>query len=193
MSQDDTAPIDLTKADPITRPIPVVTAQSVVPAAQPVPAAAPPGYGVTAPPAGGWAPQPTATAWAAPQVQTDQRPASAAVLVIAWIAAAFSVGYMLPWAIAASRGRSNQAAIGVLNLFLGWSFVGWVAALVMACQAHSVRVFAPVNVMVATQYVSPGYGPGQQPQPTPAGWYPSPAGYGQEYWDGRAWTGHRAP
>ncbi|ROS30378.1 superinfection immunity protein [Cellulomonas sp. PhB150] len=198
MSSDDdrTAPIDLTKSDPVTRPIPVVAGRSVVPAAPPAQhgPAVEPGYGVaTAPPPGAWGPQPSATAWAGPQVQTDQRPASAAVLIIAWVGAAFTVGYMLPWAIAATRGRSNQAAIGLLNLFLGWSFIGWVAALVMACQSHSVRVLAPVNVMVATQYVPPGYPTGQQPAPAPAGWYASPAGYGQEYWDGRAWTGHRAP
>lgn len=189
MSHDDdrTAPIDLTKADTVTRPIPVVTERSVVPAVPNRPAqTVEPGYGVAAgPPPGGWGAAPTVSAWTGPQVQTDQRPASAAVLIIAWVGAAFTVGYLLPWAIAATRGRSNQAAIGVLNLFLGWSFIGWVAALVMACQSHSVRVFAPVNVMVATQHVAPGH--------APAGWYASPAGYGHEYWDGRAWTGHRAP
>src|SRR6478672_4750639 len=30
--------------------------------------------------------------------------------------------------------------------------------------------------------------------PTPAGWYPDPDGSGgQRYWDGSAWTEHRAP
>ena len=27
----------------------------------------------------------------------------------------------------------------------------------------------------------------------PAGWYPSPSGYGQQHWDGTAWTGYHAP
>lgn len=195
VNQDDdrTVPIDFTKADPSTRPIPVVADRSVVPAAPQVAPAGWPGPGPTS-----WtAPQPY------PQLQTDQRPASAAVLVIAWVSAAITFGYMLPWAIAATRGRSNQAAIGVVNLLLGWSFIGWVAALVMACQAHATRTMMPVNVVVATQYVAPqpGYAaPGHptQPYPTPpappaAGWYPSPAGAGQEYWDGHTWTGHRAP
>jgi Superinfection immunity protein len=59
-------------------------------------------------------------------------------LWIAWIAALLTLTYMLPWAIAVTRGKSNAGAIGWLNLLLGWSLVGWVAALVMACTAHQV-------------------------------------------------------
>lgn len=55
------------------------------------------------------------------------------VVVIAWLVAILSVGYMLPWAIAASRSMPNQAAIGLLNLLLGWTVIGWIIALVMAC------------------------------------------------------------
>jgi hypothetical protein len=55
---------------------------------------------------------------------------------VAWICTVLTLGYMLPWAIAAQRGKSNQAAIGVLTLLLGWTVVGWVVALVMACGAH---------------------------------------------------------
>ena len=38
--------------------------------------------------------------------------------------------YLLPAFIAAVRRRPNTAAILVLNLFLGWTFIGWVGALV---------------------------------------------------------------
>lgn len=54
----------------------------------------------------------------------------------AWIIAIITVGYMLPWAIAATRGKSNSGAIGWLNLLLGWSVIGWIIALVMACGPH---------------------------------------------------------
>ncbi len=54
----------------------------------------------------------------------------------AWIIAIITLGYMLPWAIAATRGKSNSGAIGWLNLLLGWSVIGWIIALVMACGAH---------------------------------------------------------
>jgi hypothetical protein len=32
--------------------------------------------------------------------------------------------YFLPFFVAAMRGHQNTAAIFILNLFLGWSFVG---------------------------------------------------------------------
>jgi len=38
--------------------------------------------------------------------------------------------YFLPTIIAALRGKSNTAAIFALNLFLGWTLIGWVISLV---------------------------------------------------------------
>jgi len=138
---------------------------------QPHPAAAAPG---------------TATMGTTPvRTVTDQRQPSGAVMAIAWVLTVLTLGYLLPWAIAATRGRSNQGAIAVLNIFLGWSFVGWVVSLVMACQAHSVSVAPTANVLVVNQ-------PPVQPSLPPAGWYPAPYGYGRQYWDGAAWTSHRA-
>jgi len=40
--------------------------------------------------------------------------------------------YFLPTIIARSRGHHNTMAVFVLNLFLGWTFVGWVVAMVWA-------------------------------------------------------------
>ena len=56
--------------------------------------------------------------------------------VVSWIVTILSAGYMLPWAIAATRGKSNTGAIFWLNLLLGWTVLGWVIALVMSCTAH---------------------------------------------------------
>lgn len=127
---------------------------------------------------------------------TDQRAVSGAVVAIAWVSAVLTFAYMLPWAIAVTRGRSNMAAIGVLNLLLGWSVIGWIAALVMACQAHApVLGMTPINVVLAQQF-PPAQFAGPVPPVTPhpaAGWYPSPEGEGLQYWDGHGWTGHRAP
>lgn len=47
------------------------------------------------------------------------------------IAVATLVPYFLPTFIGAKK--RNAKAIAVLNLFLGWTFVGWVVALVWAC------------------------------------------------------------
>ena len=46
--------------------------------------------------------------------------------------AVFIALYFLPGFVAAMRGHHNVAAIVVLNLFLGWTLVGWVVALVWA-------------------------------------------------------------
>lgn len=38
--------------------------------------------------------------------------------------------YFVPAFIAFRRGHRNRGAILALNLFLGWTFLGWVAAIV---------------------------------------------------------------
>ncbi len=100
-------------------------------------------------------------------VVTDRRDSSAQA-VIAWILTVLTFGYFLPWAVAATRGRSNAGAIGLLNFFLGWTLVGWIAALVMACASHQVLAAGSVtNVMHTAIYPVP---PVYQPQPPP--WQP---------------------
>jgi len=46
--------------------------------------------------------------------------------------------YFLPAIIAAVRGKRDTLAIFLLNLFLGWTFVGWIVALVWAVKADPV-------------------------------------------------------
>jgi hypothetical protein len=53
-----------------------------------------------------------------------------AFLVLLAIAA-----YFIPTVIAAVRSHHNAGAICVLNLLLGWTVLGWVAAIVWACTA----------------------------------------------------------
>lgn len=40
--------------------------------------------------------------------------------------------YLLPTFVALQRKHVNTTAICVLNILVGWSFIGWVAALVWA-------------------------------------------------------------
>ena len=40
--------------------------------------------------------------------------------------------YLLPTWIALSRHKRNTASIAVLNVFLGWTAIGWVVALIWA-------------------------------------------------------------
>jgi hypothetical protein len=101
-------------------------------------------------------------------------------IAVAWVLTAVTLGYMLPWAIAATRRKSNSVAIAVLTALTGWSVVGWFVALVMACLAEPapVTVYYPQQPHAAT------------PVPAlaaPPGWYPA-AGGQLQYWDGHAWT-----
>lgn len=43
--------------------------------------------------------------------------------------------YIIPWVVAGARKHQNAMAIGILNLLLGWTLIGWVAALVWSCTA----------------------------------------------------------
>jgi len=43
--------------------------------------------------------------------------------------------YFLPTIVAANRHHHNLGAIAVVNIFLGWTFIGWVVALAMAASA----------------------------------------------------------
>lgn len=47
------------------------------------------------------------------------------------------VAYFLPTIVAGSRGRDGQVLIGVLNLFLGWTVLGWIVLLVIAFTGES--------------------------------------------------------
>jgi hypothetical protein len=44
------------------------------------------------------------------------------------------VMYFLPSIIALARGKRDLVAIILLNLFLGWSMIGWIVALVWAAK-----------------------------------------------------------
>ena len=49
---------------------------------------------------------------------------------IIWLAVL--AAYFLPMIVAKTRQHNNYAAISVVNLFLGWTFIGWVVALAWA-------------------------------------------------------------
>jgi len=117
------------------------------------PAHAPaPAYVPTAPGAmpAGWYPNPIdptleaywgGTSWTQ-FVRPVQSPTTGAgdsvMMLVAWLTAIVSLGYMLPWAVAATRQMPNHGAIALVNLLLGWTGIGWVIALVMACMQRKV-------------------------------------------------------
>lgn len=54
------------------------------------------------------------------------------------ILAVLIVLYFIPTMVASSRCHASTAAIAALNLFLGWTFIGWVLSLVWALTANTV-------------------------------------------------------
>ena len=152
---------------------PYPQAQALQPYVQPGPSPAPYGPAAGLPVGGAYA----HTAVVAPRV-------SSVHMVIAWVFAVLTIGYFLPWAIAATRQKSNTLAIGLLNFLVGWTLIGWIAALVMSVLTEPTQV---TNVAYA---VAPVVQVG--PQAAPPGWYPDQLGV-RRYWDGQRWTEHTAP
>jgi len=71
-------------------------------------------------------------AWRVDLTRPPEPTAQTADVIVAWVVAILSLGYMLPWAVAVHRGMPNAGAIGLVNLLTGWTLVGWLVALVMA-------------------------------------------------------------
>lgn len=88
---------------------------------------------------------------------------STAHLVIAWVITVLTVGYTLPWGIAATRNKSNTAAIAAINILLGWSLIGWVVALVMSLTSEPRPAIYVNTAVLPTQY--PTYGQPATPAP----------------------------
>jgi hypothetical protein len=43
--------------------------------------------------------------------------------------------YLVPLAVALIRKVPNTGSVAVINILLGWTLVGWVVALAMACRS----------------------------------------------------------
>ena len=56
-------------------------------------------------------------------------------IIVILIMVAGATAYLLPTLIASSRKHHNLGSVAVINIFLGWTFVGWVVALAMAASA----------------------------------------------------------
>jgi len=53
--------------------------------------------------------------------------------------------YFIPTFVASSRKKTNLGAIFTLNLFLGWSLIGWVVTLVWALSNNETNQQVTVN------------------------------------------------
>ncbi len=60
-----------------------------------------------------------------------------AALLIVVVGACF---YFLPTIVAVARKVPNIGSVVVINLFLGWTFIGWVVALAMAARSRPATI-----------------------------------------------------
>lgn len=83
--------------------------------------------------------------------------------LLVWLA--FALLYFIPAIVAiARRGQANTGSVIVVNFFLGWTVIGWIVALAMACRT------SPRTRLQWPEWSPPYQGPepGQSPRP-PAG------------------------
>jgi hypothetical protein len=92
--------------------------------------------------------------------------AGGALLVIVPLIAGL---YFLPTICALVRKVPNVGSVAVINIFLGWTFIGWVIALAMAFRSANPSVHVNVHNQQPYQqpYQQPGGWPGGQPQQQP--------------------------
>lgn len=62
--------------------------------------------------------------------------------------------YLLPWGIAIERKHPHTIAIALVNIFLGWSFVGWMVALVWSLTTPNTNARGGNNSIVVNNVVN---------------------------------------
>jgi hypothetical protein len=70
-----------------------------------------------------------------------------AILIIA--------AYFVPTIVAWVRHVHNAGSVTVINVFLGWSLVGWVVALAMACRSQVPANSQTFNITATSGTVTP--------------------------------------
>ena len=92
--------------------------------------------------------------------------------------AILATAYFAPLIVAVLRRHHQVGAIGAINILAGWTFIGWVIAMAMACSAkRQPQAYVVQNMGYPPGYPPPGYGqypPPGYPQQYPPPHYPPP-------------------
>lgn len=84
---------------------------------------------------------------------TDRQRNKGIRISLALIIAGISFLYLLPFAFAFGRKRTNTAAIFIVNLLFGWTLLGWVLALVWAVK-HDGHKAAQIQFQPASRPIN---------------------------------------
>lgn len=87
-------------------------------------------------------------------MQTDPVSSGLLSLLVYGVLAAILAAYFVPFIVALKR-NVNIGPVFVINLFLGWSLIGWVAALALACMSRPTTTVV-VQALPTTQLFDPG-------------------------------------
>jgi Superinfection immunity protein len=61
--------------------------------------------------------------------------ASTIVVVLLVVFHVVTLGYFVPIWVASHRRVPNTGSVAVIDIFLGWTIIGWAVALAMACRS----------------------------------------------------------
>ena len=59
-------------------------------------------------------------------------PVTTGRVIVALLISFVTIGYLIPWSVAYARHHRKQVPIFLINLLLGWTLLGWLAAFVWA-------------------------------------------------------------
>ena len=90
----------------------------------------------------------------------------AAVIVLGGLVVMSGALYLLPVLIGSIRRVPDLGSVAVINVLLGWTLIGWAAALALALRSARPRAAA---VQVVQNFPAPPSWPGQMPGPGWAG------------------------
>ena len=86
----------------------------------------------------------------------------------------YIVAYFVPTIVALARKVPSRGSVVVVNFLLGWTIVGWIVALAMACRSRPQPQYLVPPGWGPQGGWTPPPGPEQGPPPGPAQWPSGP-------------------
>ena len=115
---------------------------------------------------------------------SSSRPSSLEVGIVAFIGL---IAYLLPSIVGTGRQVVDLGTVMVVNIFLGWTGIGWIVALALAMRTAVPRVEVATNAMASPDSASPSPASAKAHFAPPAGWYRQTPDGPVRWWTGTEW------